>query len=301
MVAPQPLVWRWFVEQPGRPADIYPPLNVATSKADSGCIRRTLEEWNATNLFWGHAMVDGTAKRSPIQGSRILVVEDDFEIANLLAATLIDNGMSVEIAESGVEMDAHLRRGKFDLIVLDVMLPGEDGFSLCRRLRSETTIPILMLTALGEEIDRIVGLEIGADDYVTKPFSTREVTARIRSLLRRSSYAPQERDQTRSLRFEGWQVDPMRRQLHDPSHARVSMTTAEFDLLLAFCRNPGRILTREELLTATHAGLAGPIERSVDVHVSRIRQKIEANPREPVILKTVRLGGYVFTAAVEEA
>lgn len=246
-------------------------------------------------------MVDATAPRSPIQGPRILIVEDDVEIARMLAAALTDTGMSAEIAENGAEMDAHLRRGKFDLVVLDVMLPGEDGFSLCRRLRSEATIPILMLTALGEEIDRIVGLEIGADDYVTKPFSTRELTARIRSLLRRSAYAPQERDHTRPLRFEGWRVDPMRRQLHDPSNARVAMTTAEFDLLLAFCRNPGRILTREELLAATHAGLAGPIERSVDVHVSRIRQKIEVNPREPVILKTVRLGGYMFTAAVEES
>lgn len=233
-------------------------------------------------------------------GSRILIVEDDFEIARMLGETLAENGMTVEITESGVQMNAALRKHKFDLIVLDVMLPGESGLSICRRLRSETTIPILMLTALGEEIDRIVGLEIGADDYVTKPFSARELTARIRALLRRNAYAPEERDLSKVLRFNGWRLDPLRRQLHDPSNARVSTTTHEFDLLLAFCRNAGRVLSREELLGVTHAGLAGPIERSVDVHVSRIRQKIEKDARDPVLLRTVRLGGYIFTATVEE-
>ncbi|MEH6720495.1 MAG: response regulator transcription factor [Aurantimonas endophytica] len=229
----------------------------------------------------------------------ILIVEDDFEIARMLAATLADAGLSAEIAGDGVEMDALLRRSAFDLIVLDVMLPGEDGLSLCRRLRAELTIPIIMLTAQGEEIDRIVGLEIGADDYVTKPFSAREVTARIRALLRRAAYSPNERDSLKPLRFDGWTLDPQRRQVRDPSGARVAMTTAEFDLLLVFCRNPGKVLSREQLLANTHAGLAGPIDRSVDVHVRRLRQKIEADPGEPVLLKTVRLGGYMFTATVE--
>lgn len=246
-------------------------------------------------------MTNPPQQRDPARGRHILIVEDDPEIAQMLAASLTDTGLRVEIAESGIEMDRCLRRGKFDLIVLDVMLPGEDGLSLCRRLRADGTTPILMLTALGEEVDRIVGLEIGADDYVMKPFSTREVTARIRGLLRRAAYAPQQRDHMRPLRFDGWRLDPKRRQLYDPNNARVALTSAEFELLLAFCRNPGRILTREELLTATHAGLAGPIERSVDVHISRIRQKIEEDPREPVLLKTVRLGGYTFTAVVDEA
>ncbi|RUU85051.1 response regulator transcription factor [Mesorhizobium sp. M7A.T.Ca.TU.009.01.1.2] len=239
--------------------------------------------------------------RSARQGSRILIVEDDLEIARMLGETLTDNGMIVEIAESGVQMNAALRNQKFDLIVLDVMLPGENGLIICRRLRAGTNIPILMLTALGEEIDRIFGLEIGADDYVTKPFSARELTARIRALLRRTAYAPDERDWSKVLRFNGWRLDPIRRQLHDPNNARVTTTTHEFDLLLAFCRNAGRVLSREELLGVTHAGLAGPIERSVDVHISRIRRKIEKDARDPLLLRTVRLGGYIFTATVEEA
>ncbi|PLP61069.1 DNA-binding response regulator [Mesorhizobium loti] len=239
----------------------------------------------------------GASPRSP----RILIVEDDAEIAGMLGETLAESGMIVEMAESGAQTTAAMLGGKFDLVVLDVMLPGEDGLSICRRLRSETTIPILMLTALGEEVDRIVGLEIGADDYVTKPFSAREVTARIRALLRRAAYPAPERNRSRLLRFNGWRLDPIRRQLHDPDNVRVATTTHEFDLLLAFCRNPGRVLAREQLLAVTHAGLAGPIERSIDVHISRIRQKIEQDARDPVLLKTVRLGGYVFTATVEEA
>lgn len=232
--------------------------------------------------------------------AKILIVEDDPEIGKLLALTVQENGMTPTVAEDGHVMNALLRSNEFDLIILDVMLPGEDGLSICRRIRSEKTTPIILLTALGEEIDRIVGLEVGADDYVTKPFSPREVVARIRSLLRRSSYGLVNTAGQRKLRFEGWQIDPLRRQLHDASSARVAVTTTEFDLLLAFCRNPGRIITREELLSLTHTGLAGPIERSIDVHISRLRQKIETDPRNPVLLQTVRLGGYVFTAMVEQ-
>lgn len=233
--------------------------------------------------------------------AKILIVEDDPEIGSLLALTVQESGMIPTVAEDGQTMHALLRSTEFDLIILDVMLPGEDGLSICRRIRSEKTTPIILLTALGEEIDRIVGLEVGADDYVTKPFSPREIVARIRSLLRRASYGLANNADQRKLRFDGWQIDPLRRQLHDPSNARVALTTTEFDLLLAFCRNPGRIITREELLSLTHGGLAGPIERSVDVHISRLRQKIEADPKTPALLHTVRLGGYMFTARVEQA
>lgn len=233
--------------------------------------------------------------------AKILIVEDDPEIGKLLALTMQENGMIPTVAEDGHVMNALLRSNEFDLIILDVMLPGEDGLSICRRIRSEKTTPIILLTALGEEVDRIVGLEVGADDYVTKPFSPREVVARIRSLLRRSSYGLVNTPTQRKLRFDGWQIDPLRRQLHDPSNARISVTTTEFDLLLAFCRNPGRVINREELLSLTHTGLAGPIERSIDVHISRLRQKIEADPKNPVLLQTVRLGGYMFTAAVEQS
>lgn len=232
--------------------------------------------------------------------SRILIVEDDADIAGMLAEVLGEAGLAVRVAHDGAGMDALLRAEPADLIILDIMLPGEDGLSLCRRLRGATTVPIILLTALGEETDRVVGLEIGADDYITKPFSPREVLARARSLLRRAGYATAPRN-GRPLRFEGWRIDPLRRQLHDPKNTRVTMTTAEFDLLLAFCRNPGRIIARDDLLSLTHAGLAGPVERSVDVHVSRIRQKIEADPKNPQLLKTVRLGGYLFTPDVTEA
>ncbi len=231
---------------------------------------------------------------------QVLIVEDDPDIGKLLAMTMRENGMTPTIAEDGHVMQSLLRNNTFDLIILDVMLPGEDGLTLCRKIRAEKTIPIILLTALGEEVDRIVGLEVGADDYVTKPFSPREVVARVRSLLRRVSYGLVSTTGQRRLRFDGWQIDPMRRQLHDPTNARVALTTTEFDLLLAFCRNPGRVITREELLSLTHAGLAGPIERSIDVHISRLRQKIEIDPREPLLLQTVRLGGYTFTASVEE-
>jgi two-component system OmpR family response regulator len=234
------------------------------------------------------------------ESPKILIVEDDPEIGKLLAHAIQDNGMVATVAEDGKVMQSLLRSNTFDLIVLDIMLPGEDGLSICRRIRSEKTIPIILITALGEEVDRIVGLEVGADDYITKPFSPREVIARIRSLLRRASYGMVTNSSQRKLRFDGWQIDPVRRQLYDPRNVRVALTTTEFDLLLAFCRNAGRIITREELLSLTHSGLAGPIERSVDVHISRLRQKIEADPKEPALLQTVRLGGYTFTAQVEE-
>lgn len=233
-------------------------------------------------------------------GAHILIVEDDPDIGKLLALTMQENGMHATVLEDGSRIQSHLRSMACDLIVLDVMLPGEDGLTICRRIRAESTTPIILLTALGEEVDRIVGLEVGADDYITKPFSPREVVARIRSLLRRASYGLVASSSRRPLVFDGWRLDPLRRQLHDPSNARVALTTTEFDLLLAFCRNPGRVISREELLTLTHSGLAGPIERSIDVHISRLRQKIELDPREPKLLQTVRLGGYIFTAHVEE-
>ena len=231
--------------------------------------------------------------------TRILLVEDDAQISSMLAETLADNGFVASAASSAAEMDRALQAGGVDLVVLDVMLPGENGLSICRRLRAASGLPIIMLTALGEDVDRIIGLEIGADDYVTKPFNSRELIARIRAILRRARGAGAASNRSRCLRFAGWRIYPAERQLRSPEAARVAMTSAEFDLLLAFCQNPGRILSRDQLLDLTHGGLAGPIERSVDVHVSRIRQKIERDPRDPLLIKTVRLGGYVFTPEVE--
>lgn len=232
--------------------------------------------------------------------SHILIVEDDEDIAGMLVDLVKDNSFDATAVKSGSEMDRVLAKGRFDLVVLDAMLPGEDGFSICRRVRASSKTPIVMLTALREDIDRIIGLELGADDYVTKPFNPRELMARIRGILRRASYASEApREDLSSLTFSGWVIDPRSRQLVDPDGAQVSMTTAEFDLLLAFCNNPNRVLTREQLLSMTHAGTAGPVERSVDAHISRLRQKIEPNLKDPTFIKTVRLGGYLFASKVE--
>jgi two-component system OmpR family response regulator len=231
---------------------------------------------------------------------RVLLVEDDAAISRMLEETLAESGFATCAASTASEMDRMLERGDIDIVLLDVMLPGEDGFSICRRLRAASGVPIIMVTALDADVDRIIGLEIGADDYVTKPFNTRELIARIRALMRRVGAAgAANRNRFRSFRFAGWRVFPAERQLYNPDGVRVTTTSAEFDLLLAFCQNPGRVLTREQLLDLTHGGLAGPIERSIDVHVSRIRQKVEADPRDPTLIKTVRLGGYVFTPSVE--
>lgn len=235
-----------------------------------------------------------------VKPSRILLVEDDPEIAEMVSALLSDQGFSASVAGSAVEMDRFMKEQAYDLIVLDIMLPGEDGLSICRRLRAQSTTPIIMVTSLGEDLDRIIGIEIGADDYITKPFNSRELIARVKALLRRSAYGEPAQTVAPVMTFDGWRISPLARHLLDPEGAEVSLTSAEFDVLLAFCQNPQRILTRTELLALTHVGLAGPDERSVDVHISRVRQKIEPNPREPVLIKTVRMGGYIFTPEVGE-
>ncbi|MHC2017116.1 response regulator [Methylobacterium sp. CM6247] len=229
----------------------------------------------------------------------ILVVEDDREISALVARYLRANECRVSLAGDGREMDKALADARVDLIVLDLMLPGEDGLSLCRRLRAGSSIPILMLTAKAEEIDRIVGLEIGADDYLAKPFNPRELLARIRAILRRGASAEAAGDDgVRRLRFLDWTLDVSLRQLLSPDDARITITGAEFDLLHVLCLRPGRVLSRDQLLDLTQGRAAGPYERSIDVLISRIRQKIEADPRNPEIIRTIRSGGYLFTPAV---
>jgi two-component system OmpR family response regulator len=231
---------------------------------------------------------------------QILIVEDDMEIARLLGRTIAENGFVPRFATCATEMDDELRHGgRVDLIILDIMLPGENGISICQRLRASSNLPIIMLTALDEDIDRILALELGADDYVTKPFNSRELMARVRTILRRAQSGGNDGGESKIFRFCGWRLSATERQLFNPDGARVTTTSAEFDLLVAFCQNPGRILSRDQLLELTHNGLAGPVERTIDVHISRIRQKIEPNVREPVLIKTVRLGGYLFTPTVE--
>lgn len=235
------------------------------------------------------------------QSPHILVVEDDQEISRLVARYLRANDCRVSVSTDGRQMDAALETSRIDLIVLDLMLPGEDGLSLCRRLRAKSSVPIVMLTAKGEEIDRIVGLEIGADDYLSKPFNPRELLARIRAVLRRAAVNDRPSARARALTFLGWRLDGALRELRDPKGARVAVTDAEFDLLQALCERAGRVLSRDQLLDLTQGRAAAPFERSVDVLVSRLRRKIESDPQHPTVIKTVRSGGYLFAPSVEPA
>jgi two-component system OmpR family response regulator len=228
----------------------------------------------------------------------ILVVEDDSEIRKLVSRFLSANDLRVSTVGDGREMNRTLADARIDLIVLDVMLPGEDGLSICRRLRAASKVPVIMLTAKAEEIDRIIGLEIGADDYLTKPFNPRELLARIRAVLRRGN-GVEAANRGGARAFDGWRLDPNIRQLHDPNGARVAMTGAEFDLLLVLCDRPRRVLSREQLIDLTRGRAAGPFERSIDVLISRLRQKLERNPKDPVLIQTIRSGGYMFSAGVQ--
>jgi two-component system OmpR family response regulator len=230
----------------------------------------------------------------------ILVVEDDRETRNLIAKYLRTNSCNVTTANDGREMVRAMTDRRVDLLILDVMLPGEDGLSLCRKVRAEGGTPIIMLTARGEDVDRIMGLEMGADDYLGKPFNPRELLARIHAVLRRQAAAKiaSAADGATVLSFAGWRIDLRLRELRNPAGARVAMTSAEFDLLQTFCERPGRVLSRDSLLDLTQGRNAGSFERSIDVLVSRIRRKIEPDPQEATLIKTVRSGGYLFTPAV---
>lgn len=238
--------------------------------------------------------------------ARLLIVDDDAEIRELLAEVLLKFGFKVILAADGNEMFYQLDKYSIDLIVLDVMLPGEDGLSLCRRLRAHSSTPIIMLTASGEETDRVVGLECGADDYLAKPFSTRELVARIRAILRRSNESHSNKPRLQQaeegidqFEFSGWCLDTATRRLCSPDNIEISLSSGEFNLLLTFLKRPKRILSREQLLDFTRNRSAGPFDRSIDIQVSRIRQKIESDPKTPKIIKTVRGGGYMLNASVK--
>jgi two-component system OmpR family response regulator len=229
----------------------------------------------------------------------ILAVEDDREISRLLAKYLSSNGYRVSIAENGAGMDRVLRTSRINLIVLDLMLPGEDGLSLCRRVRMNSRIPIIMLTAKREEMDRIIGLELGADDYLAKPFNPRELLARIRSVLRRSTSPSSGAGRRAVFTFAGWRLDCTARTLVDPVGTGIVLTSAEFELLRVLCERPNMTLSRDQLVDLTQGRAAGPLERSVDILISRIRKKIETEPHRPAMIQTIRSGGYVFTPAVQ--
>jgi len=232
----------------------------------------------------------------------VLVVDDDREIRDLLARFLARHGYRVTAVPDGKEMRRALVDWHIDLIVLDLMLPGEDGLSLCRDLRAKSRIPIIMLTMMGEETDRIIGLEMGADDYLPKPFSPRELLARMKAVLRRAQGTPAatSRGGVSTLQFAGWQLDIGRRRLKSPRGLLVDLSAGEFDLLVALVEHPQRVLTRDQLLDLTHGRAEAPFDRSIDMQISRLRRKIETDHAQPELIKTVRGGGYVFTADVAQ-
>jgi len=231
----------------------------------------------------------------------ILIVDDDAEIRHLLSAYLQKNGLRVTAVGDGKAMERALVAARIDLIVLDLMLPGEDGLTLCRQLRAKSDIPVLMLTARSDETDRVVGLEMGADDYLTKPFSARELLARIKVILRRARSLPTnlQPEELREARFAGWTLDTMHRHLISPAGVVVALSGAEYRLLRIFLSHPNRVLNRDQLVDLTQGREADPLDRSIDVQVSRLRQRLGDDPRDPVLIKTVRGLGYVLSVPVE--
>ena len=233
------------------------------------------------------------------EAAHILVVVDDPEIRRLLGDYLRENGYRASAVADGRHMWQALETGRFDLIVLDVMLPGDDGFTLCRNLRAQSRIPIIMLTARGEETDRVVGLEMGADDYLPKPFGPRELLARIKAVLRRvDEPARVPETDVRRYEFEGWSLEPESRHLRAPDGVVVPLGGAEFRLLLAMVDRPGRVLSRDQLLDLARGREAIAFDRSIDVLVSRVRSRLHDDGKHPTLIKTVRGEGYVFAAQV---
>jgi two-component system OmpR family response regulator len=239
----------------------------------------------------------------------VLVVDDDPRIRTMLRRYLVGEGFKVSDAAEGLAMRAVLEREEIHLVLLDLVMPGEDGLSLARHIRQRSDIPIIILTGKGDLIDRVVGLEAGADDYITKPFELREVLARIRTVMRRAGprsaptrpeAAPvSDRDAVGILVFQGWRLDLVRRELKQPTGDLVSLTAGEFELLRVFARHPDRVLSRNQLMDLAKGREWATYDRAVDTQVGRLRKKIEADPGNPTLIKTVRGGGYIFATSVE--
>ncbi len=231
----------------------------------------------------------------------ILVVDDDREIRSLLGEYLQKQGYRVTAVADGKGLRAAMANSHPDLVILDLMLPGEDGLSLCRELRAKSELPVIMLTARGDQTDRIVGLEIGADDYVAKPFSPRELLARIKSVLRRARALPEnlKREESGLFRFAGWTLDAATRNLTSPQGVVVALSGTDYRLLRIFVDHPNRVLNRDQLIDLMLSRDAGPYDRAIDVQVSRLRQRLGEDAKEPAIIKTVRGQGYVLAAHVE--
>ena len=237
------------------------------------------------------------------QTTLIAVVEDDPEIRALVSALLKREGFDVEACANATELDRLMGRRRIDLVVLDVMMPGEDGLSVCRRLRARGETPILMVTAKSDDIDRIIGLEVGADDYLPKPFNPRELVARAKAILRRTRTMNRVPDAAppEIYRFAGWVLDGGSRDLTDPKGEGVLLTGGEFDLLLVLLQHPQRVLNRDQLLDWTRGRSAEAYDRTIDVQLSRLRKKLGDDPADPVMIRTVRGGGYLFAPTVERA
>jgi two-component system OmpR family response regulator len=234
------------------------------------------------------------------ESGHILVVDDQQEICDLVREYLTDEGFRVSTANDGAGLREAIAREPIDLVILDLVLRGEDGLQLARELRGQSDIGIIMLTGRGETVDRIIGLEMGADDYLSKPFHLRELLARVRSVLRRGSRgggdaaSPRER-----VRFSGWTLDLASRELLSPAGEDVRLTTGEFELLAAFVGHANQVLSRDRLLDLSRHREAGPFDRTIDVQVGRLRRKLEDDAKNPAMIKTVRGGGYIFTPPVE--
>ncbi|MBS1075199.1 response regulator [Gluconobacter sp. Dm-73] len=232
----------------------------------------------------------------------LLIVDDDRDILSLLTRFLGKHSYTVSVAEDGPAMFSRLGSETIDLVILDVMLRNEDGFSLCRRLRTSSNIPVIMLSAMAEHTDRVVGLEIGADDYLTKPFDQRELLARVKAVLRRTANRTDSvpvSDGRPILSFGGWRLDVARRELRSEDNALVLLSGGEFELLLAFAEHPQRVLTRDQLLDLARGRNHTAYDRSIDVQISRLRQKLEEDPKNPIVIRTVRNGGYLFSPEVK--
>lgn len=228
----------------------------------------------------------------------ILIVDDDAQIRQLLHDYLSGFSMSVVAVADGKAMAEALAKGSFDLVILDLMLAGEDGLSLCRNLRAKSDIPILMLTARGEAMDRVIGLEVGADDYIVKPFEPRELVARIQTILRRARGNGENTKEPKEAVFMGWRLNFILRQLVSPEELVIPLSNAEFRLLSVLVEHPNRVLTRDFLLDVARGRNMDIFDRSIDILISRVRQKLNDDPRTPSLIKTVRGEGYLFDAKV---
>jgi two-component system, OmpR family, response regulator len=231
----------------------------------------------------------------------LLVVDDDPDIRELLSRYFGGHGFMVRSAADGSAMRAALAQAPADLVLLDLGLPGEDGLEITRWLRSHSQCAVIIVTGRGDSIDRVVGLELGADDYVAKPFELRELLARARSVLRRTATAAPAAPAPAAVEFEGFRLDPTARRLHAPDGAEVVLTSGEFDLLQAFLEQPNRVLSRDQLMNRLHGRDAGPFDRAIDVQVGRLRRKLEPEADPPNLIKSVRGAGYLFTARVRRA